>query len=139
VLLCAGCARTVAVAPPEPAPDAGTAATCASFTAALPDVLETAGDRRDASPDSPLTAAYGDPPVAIRCGVPRPPALTPTSLLVTVDGVDWLPEELTDGWLLTTVGRAANVELTVPAARGPAPSIAADLSATIEATLPAAG
>jgi hypothetical protein len=101
-------------------------------------VLETAGERRDASPDSPLTAAYGDPPVAVRCGVPRPQALTPTSLLVTVDGIDWLPEELTDGWLLTTVGRVADVELTVPGSRGPAPSIAADLGPIIRATLPAA-
>ncbi len=88
-------------------------------------------------PSSPLTAAYGDPPVAIRCAVPRPAALTATSLLVTVDGIDWFAEELTGGWLMTTVGRAANVEITVPAAQGPAPSVAADLSPTITATLPA--
>jgi hypothetical protein len=136
VLLLAGCARSVQVDPPDPAPDADTAAACAAFTAALPDALETAGPRRGTSPDSALTAAYGDPPAAVRCGVGEPAALTPTSLLVTVDGVDWLPEELTDGWLLTTVGRSANVELTVPAALGPAPSVAADLSATITATLP---
>jgi hypothetical protein len=137
VILLAGCARAVSVAPPDPAPDATTAAACAAFTAALPDALESAGDRRGTSPESPLTAAYGDPPVAVRCGVPAPAALTPTSLLVSVDGVDWLPEELTEGWVLTSVGRAANVELTVPDALGPAPSIAADLAATIAATLPA--
>ncbi len=135
-MLLAGCSGSVRVEPPEPVPDEATSAACATFTAALPEVLPTAGERRATSPDSPLTAAYGDPPVAVRCGVPRPTALTPTSLLVTVDGIDWLPEQLTGGWLLTTVGRAAHVELTVPADRGPAPSIAADLSATIAATLP---
>jgi len=106
--------------------------------AQLPDELATVGPRRVSTPSSTLTAAYGDPPVAIRCGVPEPGALTPTSLLVTVDGVDWLPEELTGGWLLTTVGRVANVELTVPTAQGPAPSVAADLADVIAATIPAA-
>ena len=65
----------------------------------------------------------------------RAPSSRPT--LVTVDGIDWLPEELTAGWRLTSVGRAANVEITVPTEQGPAPSVAADLSPTISATLPA--
>ncbi len=74
----------------------------------------------------------------MRCGVPEPEALSATSLLVTVDGIDWLPEDLTGGWRLTSVGRTANVEVTVPTSQGPAPSVAADLSPTITATLPAA-
>ena len=136
ILLLAGCARSVAVDPPS-SPDPQAAELCTTFTSALPDSLETAGERRDVDPASDLTAAYGDPPVAIRCGVPTPDALTPTSQLVTVDGVDWLPEQLTEGWLLTTVGRQANVEVSVPSARGPAPSMAADLAPTIESTIPA--
>ena len=135
VLLLAGCAQSVAVDPPTP-DDSATAA-CAGFVAALPDALDTVGKRRSVDPESKLTAAYGDPPVAIRCGVPTPAVLQPTSTLVTVDGIDWLPEELTGGWLMTTVGRVANVEITVPTAQGPAPSVAADLAATISATLPA--
>ena len=115
------------------------AAACAAFTAALPAELSTAGDRREVTPESDLTAAYGDPPVGVRCGVPEPTALEPTSTLVTVDGIDWLPEELTDGWRLTSIGRIANVEVTVPTEQGPAPSVAADLAPTISATLPAAG
>ena len=63
----------------------------------------------------------------------------PTSALVAVEGIDWLPEELTDGWRLTSVGRVANVEITVPSEQGPAPSVAADLAPTITATLPPAG
>jgi hypothetical protein len=135
VLLFAGCARSVAVDPPTP--DDSVAAACAGFVGALPDALDTAGQRRSVDPESQLTAAYGDPPVAIRCGVSTPTNLTPTSQLVTVDGIDWLPEELTGGWLMTTVGHVANVEITVPTALGPAPSVAADLAGTISATLPA--
>lgn len=97
------------------------------------------GARRPVEPDSPLTAAFGDPPVALRCGVPRPDALSATSDLVTVEGIDWFPEELTGGWLLTTVGRTADIEITVPDELGPAPSVAADLAPTIAATIPAAG
>ena len=123
--------------PPEP--DGGTDSTCAQFTAALPPGISTAGDRRDTTPESALTAAYGDPPVGIRCGVPTPATLTPTATLVTIDGIDWYPEELTAGWRLTSIGRRANVEITVPAELGPAPSVAADLGPTIEATIPAAG
>jgi Protein of unknown function (DUF3515) len=92
--------------------------------------------RRRVQPDSPLAAAFGDPPVSVRCGVPVPAALSATSDLVEVDGVTWFPEELTAGWAMTTVGRVANVEIVVPSAQGPAPSVAADLAASITASLP---
>ena len=132
----AACSRPVEVdAPASPAPEV--AAACAQFTAALPAELSTVGERRDVTPESNLTAAYGDPPVGVRCGVPEPTALEPTSTLVTVDGIDWLPEELTGGWRLTSIGRTANVEISVPTEQGPAPSVAADLAPTITATLPA--
>ncbi len=130
-----GCAQRVAVTPPTP--DPATTQVCRTFTDALPAQLPTVGSRRDVTPTSELTAAYGDPPVGIRCGVAVPAAFTATSLLVTVDGVDWLPEELTAGWRLTTIGRAANVELTVPGAYEPAPSVAADLGPVVSSTIPA--
>ena len=130
-----GCSRPVAVSAPSAAPEAAEA--CARFSAALPDELPTVGSKREVTPQTALTAAYGDPPVAIRCGVGLPSALSPTSTLVTVQGVDWLPEELTAGWRMTSLGRVANVEIVVPADQGPAPSVAADLNPTIEATLPA--
>ena len=136
VLVLPACARPVAVDPPEPVPAGAAANACSAFTAGLPASLETVGERRDTRPTSDLTAAFGQPPVAVRCGVPTPRALSATALLVTVEGVDWLPEELTEGWLLTTVGRVANVEVTVPTPQGPAPSVAADLAPTIVATIP---
>jgi hypothetical protein len=129
----AACARPVAVQPPDA--DEPVARSCASFVAALPEELGTVGARRAVDPPSDLTAAYGDPPVAVRCGVPNPTALTGTSTLVTVEGIDWFPEELTGGWLMTTVGLDADVEITVPTEQGPAPSVAADLAPAITATL----
>jgi hypothetical protein len=135
--LLAACSRPVEITAPTPAPDA--AAACAQFTAALPAELSTVGERRAVTPESELTAAYGDPPVGVRCGVPQPTALTLDSPLVAVDGIDWLPEELTGGWRLTSVGRTANVEITVPDEQGPAPSVAADLAPTITATIPVGG
>lgn len=136
VLALPACARPVAVEPTTP--DEAAIQACRSFIASLPDSLSTVGGRRTVRPDSGLTAAYGDPPVSIRCGVATPSTLTPTSQLVTVEGVDWFPEELTEGWLLTTVGRTAGVEITVPAAHSPAPSVAADLAPLIAAALPPA-
>ncbi len=138
ISLLPACARPVEVAVPAgPAPEV--TAACAGFSAALPTALSTAGERREVTPASTLTAAYGDPPVGVRCGVPDPPTQSPTSTPVTVDGIDWWAEELTGGWRLTSTGRAANVEITVPSDQGPAPSVAADLAPTIAATLPAAG
>lgn len=127
----AGCTRPVAVSPPvELSPSAAQA--CADLATLLPDKLNPVGDRREVTPQSLLTAAWGDPPAVLRCGVPRPTAMSPTSQLITVNGVDWFPEELTAGYLMTTVGRTANVEITVPSDQGPAPSIAADLAAAIK-------
>jgi hypothetical protein len=132
------CARPVEV--PVPAsPEPAVATACAAFTAALPSELPTVGERREVRPPSELTAAYGDPPVGVRCGVPDTAGPGADPILVTVDGIDWLAQELTGGWRLTSVDRTANVEITVPTEQGPAPSVAADLAPTIEATLPPAG
>ena len=133
--LAAGCARAVQVT--EPTPDPSAAAVCLQFTAALPAELPTVGERREVTPTSDFTSADGDPAVGVRCGVADPAALGPTSTLVTVDGIDWFAEELTAGWRMTTVGRVANVEITVATEQGPAPSVAADLAPAITETVPA--
>jgi hypothetical protein len=137
VAAAAGCTRSVAVTPPEGLTPAALQA-CHALAAALPDQLDPIGGRRTVTPSSQLTAAWGDPPAGLRCGVPTPGALTPTATLVTVNGIDWFPEELTDGYMMTTVGRVADVELTVPKGKGPAPSMAAALSGVISATIPVA-
>lgn len=137
--LLAGCSAKVQIEPVQPEPTGSAATACADFTAALPASLSTVGERREVTSDSSTTAAYGDPPVGIRCGVPAPAALMATSTLVTVDGIDWFPEELSGGWRMTTIDRVAAVEITVPTVQGPAPSVASDLAPTIAATVPTTG
>ncbi len=71
------------------------------------------------SPESVLTAAWGDPPLIARCGLPSPGPTTEDC--VVVNGVDWVIHPLSDGTRLTTYGRDPAIELLVPGAYGPAP------------------
>jgi hypothetical protein len=68
--------------------------------------------------------------------VPEPAALTPTSQLLTVDGVDWLPEPLSSGILFTSVGRTVNVEVAVPAAYAPEASALPEISPAVAEVIP---
>jgi Protein of unknown function (DUF3515) len=133
----AGCAlagdAAVEVAPPEPAPAA--ARLCRGLAARLPAVVD-GGDRRDVSPASPYVAAWGDPAIVLRCGVARPRALLPGAELVTVNGVDWLPEQQDDGYRFTTAGRAAYVEAWVPARYAPEVDPLVDLAAAVTSAVP---
>ncbi len=64
-------------------------------------------------------AAWGDPAIIARCGLP---ALAPTTLAcVTVDGVDWVVRTLSDGSSATTYGTDPAIEVLVPESYGPAP------------------
>ena len=69
---------------------------------------------RETQPESDLTAAWGTPAIVLRCGVSRPAAATPSANMVTIDGVDWFAEEVPEGYIFTSRGRLANVEITVP-------------------------
>lgn len=130
-----GCGRQVAVTAPSDPPTA-----CRELQANLPDTLDGAG-RRPTTPDSPATAAWGEPPLVMRCGVPRPPALEPTSVLLDVDSVGWLPEPLEAGTLFTSVDwptseQPVYVEIAIPDAYAAPGSIVADLTAALTATTP---
>ncbi len=132
--------------PPAPAPQAGTSE-CAAVLAALPAELSVGGDRVPhralASPAPPATVAWGDArhdPVTLRCGVPRPAELTPTSQLEDVSGVEWLPisqpgrnqTPASTTWI--SADRPVFVVFTVPNDAGTAPL--QDLSAILRRTLP---
>ncbi|WP_116243793.1 DUF3515 domain-containing protein [Nocardiopsis sp. FIRDI 009] len=135
VLTAAGCgAPTVRVEPPEV--DEATARTCAAFVASLPDTLMDA-ERATVRPESELTAAWGDPPIGVRCGVPRPSALAPDSVLQEVNGVPWLPLPADDPTMYVAVGHTAYVELTVPPTHGPPAAALTTLSAAVEEHIPA--
>jgi hypothetical protein len=130
LLTVSACSSGLAVSPPNPPPVGAAAYTCSAVHGALPDEVDGHGVTAT-TPKSPLTSAWGQPPIVLRCGVPTPTALTPTSQLLTVDGVDWLPEQLTQGYLFTTVGRQVNVEVAVPDAYSPEAGVLTDLSPVI--------
>lgn len=128
----AGCARAVAVV--EPNPDAADRAVCAALLAALPDDVD--GQRRREATPGVLTAAWGDPPITLRCGVPAPPAFTPSSECLEVNEVGWFNEDVPGGVLFTTIGRATFVEVGVPAAYTPPVNPLVDLAAALKAQDP---
>lgn len=124
---------------PVDAPRAGSPE-CAALLRKLPATLANGRSplpaRRLAQPAPPATAAWGHgQPVVLRCGIERPPELTPTSELLDVNGVQWLRVSA-DG--LTTwyaVDRPVVVALTLPGGVGTGPI--QDVSDSIVATLPA--
>jgi Protein of unknown function (DUF3515) len=118
---------------PVPDADAASQRLCAGLR--LPEKVH-GQSRRDTDPKSPLTAAWGDPAIALRCGVPRPAAMKPTSELVTINGVDWFPQPANRPVTFTAVGRQAYVEVTVPPKYNPAGDVLIELGDAITSTLP---
>jgi hypothetical protein len=136
-VLLSACSSALPVPPPDPAPSGAAAYACAAMRGGLPDEVDSAKVTA-VKPSSPYTSAWGSPAIVLRCGVPKPAALTPTSQLLVVDGVSWLPEQLTKGYLFTTVGLAVNVEVSVPDAYSPEANALADISPAIKAVVPVA-
>lgn len=122
VLVAVGCGpQTVQMSPPET--DGTTTEVCSEFVDELPDTLMDA-ERAEIRPESEIMAAWGDPPISLRCGVPRPDNLQPDSLLEEVNGIPWLPQPEDDPTMFTAVGHEAYVELQVPSGHGaPAPAM----------------
>jgi hypothetical protein len=118
-LLAAGCSGwTVEV---RPAPDLeGTAAeACATLSEALPDEL-VGVERRPVAPTRSGTAAWGDPPIVLRCGVGVPAAFDAVATCQITNGVAWfIPDEQITGEpediTMTTIGRSPGVEVRLPA------------------------
>jgi hypothetical protein len=92
---------------------------------------------RDTEPAVPYVAAWGDPAVVLRCGVPLPAEYGPDSRLLEVDGIGWLPVDGEGGTFFTAVDRAVHVELAVPDDYAPEADVLADLAPAILDALPA--
>ncbi|WP_339156650.1 DUF3515 domain-containing protein [Actinomadura luteofluorescens] len=132
-LLAAACGDG-AVQVPAPSPGAATQRLCQGLR--LPEKVH-GQKRRDTSPDSPLTAAWGSPAIALRCGVPLPATLRQTSQLVTINGIDWFGQPADRPVTFTAVARQAYVEVTVPPKYNPAGDVLIELGPSIKATIPA--
>ena len=128
--------------PAVPSPSGEAAKVCRAFHDELPERVNGQG-RETLDPESPYTAAWGDPAVELRCGVARPKKLTPgseeynpTSDAAEVNGVSWLIEEREGGYRFTTTDRAAYAEVTVPDAYAPEIGTLTDLSGAVKKALP---
>jgi hypothetical protein len=128
---------------PVRAPDAGSPA-CARLLARLPATLtaDPAPLRRLplAEPAPPGAAAWsgGDSvePVVLRCGLPRPEELTPSSPLIVIDGVSWLELSEPDRATFVAVDRPVYVAVTMAHGLGSGPI--QTLSDAVAAALPPA-
>ncbi len=130
----------LAVVPVE-AP-AATEPLCTALLAALPAELPTADaplqQRPLAAPVAAGVRAWAavPRPVVVRCGLPRPAELTPTSALLEINGVRWLPlQDQPELITYVAVDRPVYVILTAPTAAGSGPIQA--VSDAVRGTLPA--
>ncbi|MFG1628807.1 DUF3515 domain-containing protein [Kribbella sp. NPDC049227] len=129
VVLTACSPGAVPVAVPSPAPEV--AAVCEPLVAALPDHVLDA-DRRKTEPPSPLTTAYGDPPIEVTCGVAPPAGMAEAqSQCFEVNGVGWFAKEAGNGTIFTTIGRKVYVEVAVPAKYKPEANALTDVADAI--------
>jgi hypothetical protein len=115
----------------DPAPTETDRSVCTQLMAALPRrVLDQ--DRRTVEPGR-FSAAWGKPVITLRCGVTKPPSLNQTSQCFEVNGVGWFAEPAKGGYLFTTIGRKAFVEVGVPGKYAPEANALVDLAAAVTA------
>jgi hypothetical protein len=127
----AGALPSITLAPP-PALSAAQQRACQELISALPTDLGDLPARPVDSP-SPYVAAWGEPAVTLRCGVPRPPSFIATADVQQISGVTWFAERRgsTTAWVV--VDRPVYVEVLAPAADASAP--VARLSTAVTAAL----
>jgi hypothetical protein len=133
--LVGGCGSgALTVTPPRP-PGAVSAA-CAALVNYLPAKLDGHGSRV-VSPRSPLTHAWGHPPIVLRCGVPRPAGFNPDSAYTAdVNGVLWFQHVGAHVVTWTAVRTSANVELAVPTSYDAQGGFLVELARAIKTAVP---
>jgi hypothetical protein len=118
VLLATGCtAGAVDVAGTDPGADA---AVCERLVDALPPSLAGQERRTVDDADAATAAAWGDPPIVLRCGVEEPASFDALSTCQITNGVAWyVPDEQITGRAvdvtMSTIGRTPGVEVVIPA------------------------
>ena len=86
-------------------------AACTALLSRLPDELDKGVRRRPVSGDPTRTAAWGEPPVTLQCGVPLPDQELPP---LEVDGLPFVTRKTAGRVYWTTQNRAVNVLLDIP-------------------------
>lgn len=107
---------------------------CRGFIATLP--LTIRGQRqRPVSTGAEQNAAYGAPPIVVRCGVPAV-TVPKTATVYRLDDVCYLATRQATGTVWTTVDRTVPVAITVPTRRSSPGQWAAEFSDTIAGAVP---
>jgi hypothetical protein len=119
--------------------DGEAARTCEALLDALPATVDGA-ERRDVEPPGAPAAAWGDPAIVLRCGVPMPEDFDEFATCHETQGVGWfIPEEQLTGRAeditMTTIGRAVNIEVSLPVENWPPANAMVDLAAAIDETV----
>lgn len=120
-LLLAGCTSAEIPSADPSAPDQQA---CRNLVEALPLSL----DGHENTGRSQYAAAWGDPRIVLKCGVPIPAGYEKTSEMIAIDEVSWFPEQQDDGYLFTAMGRSPLVQVYVPDAYAPEVNPLVDLS-----------
>ncbi|MQA27969.1 MAG: DUF3515 family protein [Micromonosporaceae bacterium] len=102
----------VTMASRDLAPRAATV--CRALLAKLPSTIRELPQRVVTS-GAEQNAAYGEPPILLRCGV-EPVTLpkTSTAVVYPLSGACWLPKKTREGTVWTTLDREVPVSVTVP-------------------------
>ncbi len=110
------------------------AAESAPCTTLLSALHGTIGDQppRTLDPPVPGAAAWGNPPIVLRCGIPTPAELSCSSALQVVDGVAWLQLSGSGQTTYLVADRPVRIALTVPDGSGTA--AIQDVSAIVAGT-----
>ncbi len=126
--------------PPVKAPEAGSRA-CEKVIAALPKRLTVDDDpvprRKLVEPAPQATVAWGDAqhePIIVRCGLAAPAELKPTSRLMVVSGVSWLP--ISEGGKTTWLAADRPVFVALTASQEVGIGPVQTLSSILKDTLP---
>ncbi len=136
-LIASGCAGSVEVDSPELTGAA--AEDCRTLVDSLPDRVADQ-DRREVTPADGFAAAWGDPAIVLRCGVPQPSGFDEFATCQVVNDVGWyVPEEQIERGageiVMTTIGFAQNVQVMLPAEYWPPATAMVDLSASVKQSL----
>ncbi|MFE9041468.1 DUF3515 domain-containing protein [Streptomyces sp. NPDC012421] len=139
LLAATGCSAGARASVPVPTPPPAEAALCRALARELPDTV-AGRERSDPSPDSELTAGWGDGAIVLRCGVPRPEKMSdPQAQGVSAEGVRWMLEQPgTGGPRFTSVYRETYVEVTLDEGYAHDIGPLVDLAAPVERAVPCA-
>lgn len=113
---------------PTATPPAADEAACRSLISALP----AAVDGASASARSQFAAAWGDPPIVLKCGAQVPTAYEPASEMLVVDEVSWFAEQQPAGYRFTAMGRTPLVSVQVPDTHQPEVNPLVDLAPVVD-------